>query len=162
VWLNPAGGKVNRSTLEPLPRNENGKQGGPGISQAGMAWCKLANEYALGSVRCALFLCFSINVMRTAQDPDLRKWFPKTVNPSQFPFVIFRERIPFDTINAAGERVPGKSPPQDSAMVLIPECWEPLAHTPKRYTVRDTMDRDGARTVERFADLLTAHGDVRV
>lgn len=128
VWLNPAGGKLDRKTLEPLPRNQNGIQGGPGISAAAAAWAKLSHEWAIGNVHSALFLCFSMGVFRTAQDPDLRKFFPRCTDPTLYPFVVFRERIAFDvlidTVTTNGDwiklRQPGESPPQDSALVYLP------------------------------------------
>src|SRR3954470_10109134 len=66
VWCNPPGGRLEAQTLAPLPRNENNKQGGPGLSSAGAGFAKLSHEWIHGRVDCALFMCFSLNVFRTA------------------------------------------------------------------------------------------------
>jgi hypothetical protein len=122
VWCNPPGGRLNADTLEPLPRNENGKQGGPGLSSAGAAFAKLSHEWRHGRVDCALFLCFSLNVFRTAQSKAWAPHFPQACAPTSFPFVCFRDRIHFDTVDENGnvQHGAGGGAPQDSALVLLP------------------------------------------
>lgn len=122
VWCNPPGGRLNAETLEPLPRNENGKQGGPGLSSAGAAFAKLSHEWLHGRVDCALFLCFSLNVFRTAQSKAWAPHFPQACAPTSFPFVCFRDRIHFDTVDENGnvQHGAGGGAPQDSALVLLP------------------------------------------
>lgn len=153
VWLNPAGGKLNAETLAPLPKNEDNKQGGPGLSAAGVAFGKLSHEWSIGNVDCALFLAFSLNVFRTAQSVKIAKHFPHACAPTSFPFVTFRERIQYDIIDpTTGERVPGKSPPQDSAIVYLPP----------RNTTEQPAGHDRARAgVARFVQQFQDQGHVR-
>lgn len=145
VWCNPPGGRLIPENLEPLPRNENGKQGGPGLSSAGAAFAKLSHEWIHGRVDCALFLCFSLNVFRTAQSRAWAKHFPEACAPSSFPFVCFRDRIHFDTVASDGTLVSGAGggAPQDSALVLLPS-------------------RGDAAMLERFKVTFQQHGHVRL
>lgn len=130
VFLNPPGGKLDRNTLLPLPRNEDGIQGGPGVSSAAAWWAKLWHEWhSIGSVHSAIFVCFSMSVFRTAQE-----FSPEVPAPFEFPFVVPSERINYDKAErmpyAPPEtghywaRVPSKSAPADSAIVYLPPRWE--------------------------------------
>jgi hypothetical protein len=69
VWLNPPGGKSDFETLEPLPRDENGKQNGPGLSTSAVWWWKLLYEIRVGHVKAALFEAFSLDMFQAAQNP---------------------------------------------------------------------------------------------
>lgn len=122
LWVNPPGGRLNAATLAPLVRNENGKQGGPGLSSAGAGFAKLSHEWTSGHVDCALFLCFSLNVFRTAQSRAWARHFPRACAPTSFPFCTFRDRIHFDTVDEHGQvqHGAGGGAPQDSALVLMP------------------------------------------
>lgn len=145
VWLNPPGGKLDPETLQQCPRNVEGRQGGPGLSAAATAFGKLSHEWILGRVECALFLCFSLNVFRTAQSRRVGAHFAHACAPSSFPFCIFRERIRFETIDADGARSSaGVGAPQDSALVFLPP--------------RDERD---ARVAD-FAARLSPFGHVRI
>ncbi len=146
VWCNPPGGRLNAETLEPLPRNENGKQGGPGLSSAGAGFAKLSHEWVHGRVDCALFLCFSLNVFRTAQSRAWSKHFPQACAPTSFPFVCFRDRIHFDTVAEDGtvRHGAGAGAPQDSALVLLPTRG------------------DASAMLRRFEQIFAPHGHVRL
>lgn len=148
VWCNPPGGRLNAETLAQLPKNENNKQGGPGLSSAGAAFAKLSHEWVRGRVDCALFLCFSLNVFRTAQSRAWAKHFPHACAPTSFPFVCFRDRIHFDTVDEHGnvQHGAGGGAPQDSAIVLLPA---------RHYPVEDAM-------LQRFKDAFSPYGHVRL
>jgi hypothetical protein len=112
VWLNPPGGKSDFETLEPLPRDENGKQNGPGIATAAVWWWKLLYEIKAGHVKAACFEAFSMNLFQTAQHPKSEGARP----PFLFPFVVPASRLRHynDPANI------GKGQPsQPNAIVLV-------------------------------------------
>jgi hypothetical protein len=152
IFCNPFGGKLDADTLAPLPRNEDGKQGGPGLSAAGVAFGKLSHEWYLGHVECALFLAFSLNVFRTAQSPKIREHFQHAAAPTAFPFMVFRDRIRFETIDPdTGARVTaGGGTPQDSAMVFLP---------PRSNETRGILDHC-PRALARFRQQFEDQGHV--
>lgn len=79
VFLNPPGGRV-------LPkRNTYGMR-----SNAAIWWAKLADEYAAKRVKQAIFVGFSIEILRTAQKHP-------TLQPLDFPFCVPSRRISFMT-----------------------------------------------------------------
>lgn len=115
VFLNPPGGKLDPKTLEPLLRDEHGKQNGPGVSSAAVWWAKLIYEYRAGNVEQAIFVCFSLAVFKTAQG----KVGPLDDCPAPygFPFVVCADRLKY-----WNERTPigTGAPQQDSAIVYLP------------------------------------------
>jgi hypothetical protein len=126
VFLNPPGGYML----------ENGKR----VSCVPRWWRALMQQRQLGNVTEAIFLAFNMNVFRTAQA------FDDVPPPHLFPFCVPSDRICFDRLNEAGERVPGKQPPQDSAIIYIP---------PSGLTRRDIA-------VARFLSVFSRFGVVRV
>lgn len=133
VFLNPPGGKLDRTTFEPIVA-------GPGISSAAVWWAKLWNEWNIGSVESAIFICFTMAVFRTAQE-----FSPEVPALFEFPFCIPRHRINYDRM-VDGVRVPTKGAPADSAIVLIP---------PKR-------DRPLCEAQDRFIEQFSPLGRVRI
>lgn len=142
VWLNPPGGKLNRVTLLPLPRGPTGVQGGPGFSAAAVWWHMLQGEWASLRVSQAIFLAFNMSVFRTAQSLECRP-------PFHFPMCVPSERIKFDVIDADGVRRPGESPPQDSAIIYLPDV------------PRDETQFADYEGVQRFARVFADVGEVR-
>jgi hypothetical protein len=69
VFLNPPGGKMRKvdGIWRPMPRDENGKQNGPGTSSATVWWDKLVQEWAALRVRHAFFVGFTLEILRTSQ-----------------------------------------------------------------------------------------------
>lgn len=115
VFLNPPGGKLNPHTLEPLPRDEHGKQNGPGVSSAAVWWAKLIYEWRAGHVEQAIFVCFSLAVFKTAQGRVGP--LDDCPAPYSFPFVVCSDRLKY-----WNERTPigTGAPQQDSAIVYLP------------------------------------------
>lgn len=150
IFCNPPGGKLDPETLAPLPRNANNRQGGPGLSAAGVAFGKLSHEWAIGNVHSALFLAFSLNVFRTAQSDKVLEHFPQALPPTAFPFMTFRDRIKFETIDPeTGARVTaGGGTPQDSAIVFLP---------PRYYNGAWNVD-----ALSRFRQQYEDQGHVRI
>lgn len=161
VLLNPPGGKLNPQTLLPLPRNTQGKQGGPGLSSAAVWWGKLWQEWSAGRVHSAIFICFSLAVFRTTQDPELG--IPEIY---RFPFVVPRERVNYDRAvwlpeGSGGRwgREPTKGAPADSAITYLPPSF-------REYT--EDMDLAADRLAEqeagisRFEKVFAKIGKVRL
>ncbi len=75
VFLNPPGGLLLRSTLEPLPLGPDGKPSRKGISvqdcvsAQAVWWSKLVHEWTIGNVEQAIFVCFNLEVLRLTQEP---------------------------------------------------------------------------------------------
>lgn len=143
VFLNPPGGKLDPKTLEPLPRDEHGKQNGPGVSSAAVWWAKLIYEYRAGRVDQAVFVCFSLSVFKTAQG----KVGPLDDCPApySFPFVVCSDRLKY-----WNERTPigTGSPQQDSAIVYLPPRPLGEVHCPI--------------ALQRFARAFAPFGTVRL
>jgi hypothetical protein len=103
----------------------------------------LANEWAEGRVTSAIFIAFNMGVFRTAQTTGARP-------PQSFPFCVPRARIAFDYIEPiSGARRPGKSPPQDSAIVFLPDG------------PRDDSERYEVKGIKRFLEAFSPIGYVR-
>jgi hypothetical protein len=113
VFLNPPGGVLRRSDLQPLPKNEEGKASRKGlrvqevVSAATVWWGKLLEEYRIGNVREAIFVCFSLNIVQNSQSEGLP-------TPLRFPFCLPKERLEFWG--------PGKrsGPSHPNAIVYLP------------------------------------------
>ncbi len=75
VFLNPPGGLLVRSTLEPLPIGADGKPSRKGVSvqdcvsAQAVWWSKLVHEWTIGNVEQAVFVCFNLEVLRLTQEP---------------------------------------------------------------------------------------------
>jgi hypothetical protein len=85
VWLNPPGGMLN------MPSYRG--------SSAAAWWAKLHSEFRLGHVGEALFLGFTLEIMRTAQ----RFACPP---PQMYPYCIPKARLEFPSSNGAGSSSP--------------------------------------------------------
>lgn len=112
VWLNPPGGKSDPKTLDPLPRDADGKQNGPGISTPAVWWWKLLYELRAGHVKAACFDCFSLDLFQSAQHPKGEGVSP----PYMFPLCVPAQRS-----RHWSETTPiGKgSPSQPGGVVLV-------------------------------------------
>lgn len=87
VFLNPPGGKV------PEEYKGMGTQ-----SFSTLFWAKLAEEWRVGAIEQALFVGFTLEILRSAQNIE---GIPQ---PLDFHFCVPKSRIAFDTINRAVKR----------------------------------------------------------
>jgi hypothetical protein len=95
VWLNPPGGMVRMQ--KGLGRE----------SSAAMWWAKLQHEYQVGHVSEALFLGFTLEILRTAQ-----KW---GTPPQAYPMCVPKDRLEFPS--SSGEN--SDSPATGSCIVYL-------------------------------------------
>lgn len=90
VFLNPPGGLVRKGEdgiWRPVPKNENGRYMGPGDSSMCVWWNRLAGAWQSGKVTEAIFIGFTLEILRTSQ---------ASVLPIQhFPRCYPRERMAF-------------------------------------------------------------------
>jgi hypothetical protein len=101
LFLNPPGGKA--------PENRFGIR-----SNAALWWWKLARSWSIGAVTEAVFVGFTMEIMRTTQLQDV----PSVLH---FPFCIPRRRIAFDKPDAEfATRVASKSPAHGNVLVYLP------------------------------------------
>jgi hypothetical protein len=83
VFCNPPGGKLSRKDLSVV-------KAGPGFSSAAVAWAKLMHEYEIGNVEQAIFIGFTLEILRTSQG------FGPDVPPcSEFSLCFPRDRLRF-------------------------------------------------------------------
>jgi hypothetical protein len=132
VFLNPPGGKVRKNEKgfwEPVLR-------GPGRSSAAVWWEKLWTEWYEGRVTEAIFLGFTLEVLRSTQP---RAWI------GNYPFCVPTERLRFLTFN--GENFEEqKSPTHANIITYLPA---PIGRA-----------RDGG--MFRFRDAFSSIGAVRL
>lgn len=72
VFLNPPGGLLVRETFEPVKERANGRKGlrvQDCISSQAVWWSKLVQEWTIGNVEQAIFVCFNLEVLRLTQEP---------------------------------------------------------------------------------------------
>ena len=112
VWLNPPGGKSDFETLEPLPRDENGKQNGPGLSTSAVWWWKLLYELRAGHCKAAVFEAFSLDMFQAAQNKHGAGVDPPHMFPMCVPASRLRHWGPNKPIGRGGSSQP-------SAIVLV-------------------------------------------
>lgn len=132
VFLNPPGGimdedgvRVIRAKNAATPGcTETGECGlPPGHSHKGVEsaavrwWCELATEWAIGRVKSAIFVGFSLELLQRTQQRD-------GLCPLDFPCCIPKKRIPFDHI-VNGVRVSGKQPTHANVIVCLPPRSDP-------------------------------------
>lgn len=146
VFVNPPGGKLDAETLQVFKVGRvkaNGKKcsAADGIASAAVWFGKLWEEWNAGRVHSAIFICFSMSVFRTTQDPELE--IPAIY---QFPFCVPRERVNYDKCTAKGERVPTKGAPADSAIVYLPPA----------------LGTGYEQGIERFREVFGQFGYVRI
>ena len=101
VFLNPPGGKLRKDAeglWQPV-------KGGPGKSSAAVWWGKLVSEWRAGRVAQAVFVGFTLEVLRTSQDREVAP-LPCQAFPRCYP----RERLAFG----------GDSPTHANVIVWLP------------------------------------------
>lgn len=101
VFLNPPGGRV------PEEYRGCGTQ-----SNAALWWATLAEAHRTGEVEAAIFVGFTLEILRSAQGLDVPQ-------PIDFPLCVPSSRIAFDT-DQDGERVSSSSPTHANVIVLLP------------------------------------------
>lgn len=146
VFCNPPGGKLNKKTLEPLPR-VNGKQYGPGFSSAAVAWSALMHGYQAGLVAQAVFVGFNLEVLRHSQ--RIAEMFPAFADcPSalEFPLCFPKERLEFWNADKTEE---------DSD----PTCANVLVYVPP---LEDHMAGVSGPALQRFARAFSPIGAVKL
>lgn len=107
VWLNPPGGKLKKDAQGVYQVIEKG----PGDSSAAVWWSKLVDEYVSGRVTQALFLGFTLELLRSSQDAAI--W------PGDLPFCVPSSRIKFWQ-ERNGVFVEGKSPTHANVIAYLP------------------------------------------
>lgn len=158
VFVNPPGGKLDAETLQVFKVGRvkaNGKKcsAADGIASAAVWFGKLWEEWNAGRVHSAIFICFSMSVFRTTQDPELE--IPAIY---QFPFCVPRERVNYDKVLATDAGVPildaqgqmqrtgSKGAPADSAIVYMPPA----------------LGTGYEQGIERFREVFGQFGYVRI
>jgi len=105
VFLNPPGGRVSEKGLGTS-------------SNAALWWAKLASEWQAGEVEAAIFVGFTLEILRSAQALDVPQ-------PLDFPICVPKSRIKFDTpvYSDQGEpyqREASSSPTHANVIVYLP------------------------------------------
>lgn len=101
VFLNPPGGRVPEEW-----------QGMGTSSNATLWWGRLAASWQAGEVEAAIFVGFTLEILRSAQALDVPQ-------PIDFPICVPSSRIRFDTTKD-GERVSSSSPTHGNVIVYLP------------------------------------------
>lgn len=94
VWLNPPGGLIERE------------------SSAAVWWRKLANEWTSGRVKQALFMGFTLEILRSTQDNHY--WI------GHMPFCVPSSRIDFLQEKSDGSFMRGGSPAHANLIAYLP------------------------------------------
>ncbi len=110
VLLNPPGGKMRKvdGVWQPLPRDEEGKQRGPGTSSMVVWWDKLVREWIEEKVKTAVFVGFTLEILRSSQ----ADWCASPVQ--KFPRCYPSQRLKFG----------GTSPTHANVIVFLPLLYE--------------------------------------
>lgn len=124
VFLNPPGGRAQLT-------------GCGTSSNAALWWGRLAASWQAGEVEAAIFVGFTLEILRSAQALDVPQ-------PLDFPLCVPSSRIAFDT-EQDGERVSSSSPTHGNVIVYLPP--------------RGALT--GVEDVERFRDHFTPIGRCR-
>lgn len=114
VFLNPPGGKVPEAY-----------KGLGTKSNAALWWSALAGYWQEGEVEAAIFVGFTLEVLRAAQALDVPQ-------PLDFPLCVPKSRIAFDTEDR-GRRVPSSSPSHANVIVYLPPVKTRTAKGLKSY-----------------------------
>ena len=144
VFLNPPGGRV------PLAYQGMGTS-----SNAALWWATLASAWQAGEVQAAIFVGFTLEILRSAQALDVPQ-------PIDFPLCVPKSRIAFDTLSppssTAGDtagldarriRVSSTQPTHANVIVYLPRSRN-VEHFGK-----------GLEDVEVFAEAFLPFGRVR-
>lgn len=126
VFLNPPGGKVDgegRAIFLGCGKRDAPNAGACGIeaphrhegvlSSAAFWWGMLAHKWETDEIDQALFVGFSLEFLRSAQQLPVHQ-------PLTFPFVVPLQRIAFDALDEQGQRVSSKSPTHANVLVWLP------------------------------------------
>lgn len=104
VFLNPPGGKVEQDAegnWKAMARDEHGRQNGPGESSMLIWWESLVQRYLRKEVEQAIFIGFTLEILRTSQ-----RGIPVQCFPRCYP----KERLRFG----------GKQPTHANVIVWLP------------------------------------------
>ncbi len=125
TFLNPPGGLLVRSTLEPLPLGADGKPSRKGVSvqdcvsAQAVWWSKLVHEWTLGNVEQAVFVCFNLEVLRLTQEPIAP--FKGHTPAAAFPICFLSERPQYwNEGTPADKRGRSGAPTHAGAVVYLP------------------------------------------
>jgi hypothetical protein len=130
VFLNPPGGSVPEEFRGMGTR-----------TSAALWWGVLAGAWVLGEIEQAIFIGFTLEILRSAQALD-------TVQPLDFPMCFPAKRIAFDTTEE-GVRVGSSQPGHANVIVYLPPTIEGWAADPR------AVDE---RAVKRFAAEFAVFG----
>lgn len=156
VFLNPPGGVV-----------PDAYKGMGTRSNAALWWGLLASAWQAGEVEAAVFVGFTLEILRSAQALDVPQ-------PLDFPLCVPSSRVAFDTPNRVietgkragelidpgapvGARVGQSSPAHANVIVWLPPV--DIDHRDERDTFR--LHVKAPRHVDPFVDLFSAFGKVR-
>ncbi len=131
VFCNPPGGLLHPATLQPCKHGTAGAK-----SSLAVYWCKLWNEWQIGNVSQAIFVCFNLEVLRLTQDESLG-----CAPALDFPICYLRDRPRYWNAQTPPE-LRGKhgSPSHPGAVVYLP---------PKDQHISDLSSEDGKRRFRR-------------
>jgi hypothetical protein len=131
AFVNPPGGALPRPAPPRTYYLGRKLYANPNIrSRAALWWLKLVNEWLSGRTTEAIFVGFSLELVRSAQ-------VASGVNPLDFPCCFPRARIKFDR-RKGSRRVAGRSPTNGNIIVYLP---------------RHLQVKSGLRLFERGAEL---------
>lgn len=136
VFLNPPGGRVPEQYAGLGTR-----------SNAALWWSALAGYWAEGEVEAAIFIGFTLEILRSAQGLDVPQ-------PLDFPICVPKSRIAFDT-DKGGERVGSSSPSHANVIVYLPPIMPGLRDKIGCVTLEDA-------DVEPFATAFGPIGHVKI
>lgn len=150
VFCNPPGGDA-----EP---------GMPTRSNAALWWLVLAEAWRTGEVDAAIFVGFTLEILRSTQGLD-------TLQPLDFPFCVPSSRIAFDTTNRkitkgkrAGELIDPSQPVGARVAQTQPGHANVIVYLPPMQTRTTKAIRENLRTyaeVDAFVDAFTPIGKCR-
>jgi len=119
VFLNPPGGRV-----------PDAFKGMGTASSAALWWATLSEAWRTGEVEAAIFVGFTLEILRSAQALDV-------IQPLDFPLCVPKSRIAFDTVSPPSGipgdsgtcdtdriRVPSTSPTHANVIVFLPPTTE--------------------------------------
>ncbi len=141
VFLNPPGGLLHPKTLLPCKQGTSGAK-----SSLAVYWTKLWNEWQIGNVSQAVFVCFNLEVLRLTQDESLG-----CAPALDYPICYLKDRPRFWNVNTP-PALRGKhgSPSHPGAVVYLPE-----RHDAGGYGIE--LDRNG---IERFQEQFAPLGHI--
>jgi hypothetical protein len=120
VYVNPPGGALERKA--PLRERHYGGRlyaNPASLSRAAIWWAKLVQEFRRGRADEAVFMGFTLEIMRSAQNAA-------ACQPCDYAWCVPRQRIRYDDISGK-ERVPTTKPPHANMIVLMWRTEETLA-----------------------------------